>query len=162
MSQFVLRFINARRRIIQPMLDSSNTVLKNNKKSKQPRNAAQKDWSNTIEGYNAACKSAENLHAIQPTVNPNQQQQMRLLVNPAGVPTPGSVLLNIAGGGTTQTVATQPMIISQPLQFVQVNQIPGMQAIAPSAYLPLQTMSTQSTSTVASSTTQQQLQQQQR
>jgi hypothetical protein len=144
------------------MLESSNTVLKNNKKSKQPRNAAQKDWSNTLGGYNAACKSSESPHhAIQPTVNTNQQQQqqLRLMVNPAVVPTPGSVLLNI-GGRSTQAVVTQPMIMSQPLQFVQVSQIPGMQAIAPSAYLPLQTLSTQSTPTVASTTIHQQQQQQ--
>lgn len=136
-------FINARRRIIQPMLDSSNTLLKNNKKSKQQRNAAQKDWSNTMEVYNAALRSTSTSHA-QPQQSSSQQQPVGLMVSPI-VPTPGAVLLNIGDNTTTN----QPVIITQPVQFVQVNHVPAMQAIAPSGYLPLHTVTTQTTSTIS-------------
>ena len=134
MENFQFRFINARRRIIQPMLDSSSTVLKNNKKSKQPRNAAQKEWVNTIEGYNAACRAgdaATTLNSISANHQQQQQQPVRLIMGGSAVGPP-TMLLNLATGGDTAT-SSQPMLLNQPVQFLQVNQ-----AIGQAEYLPLQ------------------------
>ena len=82
------------------MLDSSNTLLKNNKKSKQPRNAAQKDWSNTMEVYNATLRSS--VGSQQPQTQ-SQQQSVGLVVSPI-VPSPATVLFNLGGENTS----TQP------------------------------------------------------
>ena len=115
------------------MLDSSSTVLKNNKKSKQPRNAAQKDWVNTIEGYNAACRVGDATSALN-SIGTNQQQlqqPVRLMMGSA-VQGPPTMLLNL--GGDT---ATHPMLLNQPVQFLQVNQ-----AIAQAEYLPMQVTNT--------------------
>lgn len=116
------------------MLDSSSTVLKNNKKSKQPRNAAQKEWVNTIEGYNAACRAgdaATTLNSISANHHHHQQQPVRLIMGGSAV-APSTMLLNLAAGGDA-TTSSQPMLLNQPVQFLQVNQ-----AIAQAEYLPLQ------------------------
>lgn len=118
-------FINARRRILQPMLETTNSFLKNNKKSKQQRNAAQKDWTNTIGVYNAY-----RTEALQTHTSTSQHQQVGLVVSPTMVPQSTTMLVNLNDG------QSQQVIITQPLQFVQVNQMP-LQAMQ-SAYLPLQ------------------------
>lgn len=130
-----IRFINARRRIIQPMLDSSSTVLKNNKKSKQPRNAAQKDWVNTIEGYNINNNNTGRPDSV-PTMSSaltslgNIQQPVRLMMGSAH---PGTVLLNLSAADTS--VTSQPtMLLNPPVQFLHVN--PALAAQA-AEYLPL-------------------------
>lgn len=117
------------------MLDSSSTVLKNNKKTKQPRNAAQKEWVNTIEGYNAACRAgdaATTLNSISASHHQHQQQQPVRLIMGGSAVAPSTMLLNLATGGDTAT-SSQPMLLNQPVQFLQVNQ-----AIAQAEYLPLQ------------------------
>ncbi|XP_047130546.1 homeobox protein PKNOX2 isoform X2 [Hydra vulgaris] len=73
-------FINARRRILQP-----TSSLKNNKKSKQ-KNAAQKDWTNTIGVYNAYRTEALQQHGgITPQhIDFITPQNATMLVNIAG------------------------------------------------------------------------------
>eukprot|EP00111_Clytia_hemisphaerica_P017870 TCONS_00052864-protein len=128
-------FINARRRIIQPMLDSSSTVLKNNKKPKQPRNAAQKGWASTMEELSTTNRPGP--------LSPPAQQPVRYMMSPVTSSAPGPVLLNLGAQSTNQPSTTQSMLMS-PVQFVQVNQIPSMQSIqAATGYLPPHTASTQ-------------------
>lgn len=137
------------------MLDSSSSVLKNNKRSKQPRNAAQKDWSNTIGVYNSIYRATtESSQSIIPSVSSQTQlsaQPVGIVVNPVvqqggtAVPAATTMLLNIGGEGSH----SQPIIITQPLQFVQVNQLP-LQAVAASGFLPVNSIATQSPVTSSS------------
>ena len=125
-----LRFINARRRILQPMLETTNSFLKNNKKSKPVKNAAQKDWTNSIGVYNAYRTEALQAHtsAVQNSVG--------FVVSPTMVPQSTAMLMNLNDG------QSQSVILTQPLQFVQVSQVP-MQAI-PTGYIPVpQSINTQ-------------------
>lgn len=145
------------------MLDSSSSVLKNNKRSKQPRNAAQKDWSNTVGVYNSIYRSTVE-SSSQPSVTSHTlggQHQLSTqhvgivvssVVQQGGAvvqPTGTTMLLNFGEGSHNQ-----PVIITQPLQFVQVNQLP-LQAVSASGFLPVHSIATQSP--VVSSSAQQQL-----
>ena len=97
------------------MLETTNSFLKNNKKAKLHRNAAQNNWTNSIGVYNAYRTEALQHQSTNAPVG--------FVVSPSMVPQSSTVIVNLSDG------QTQPVIISQPLQFVQVSQIP-VQAIA--------------------------------
>jgi len=116
-------FINARRRILQPMLESTSSFLKTNKKSKQQqKNAAQKDWTNTIGVYNAY-----RTEALQ---NTNQQSSalQGLVVSATMLPQTSTMFVSMPNGQSQ-------VVVTQPLQLIQVpaQQVP-LQA---TAYIPI-------------------------
>ena len=116
------RFINARRRILQPMLESNSSFLKTNKKTKPQRSAAHKDWTNTIGVYNAY-----RTEALQNTAT--QTSSMGLLITPSMVANNNTMLVDLDGHAQT-------VMVTQPLQFVQVTQVP-IQAMSTATYIPL-------------------------
>lgn len=96
------------------MLETSNSFLKNNKKAKLHKNAAQNNWTSSIGVYNAYRTEALQQQSATTSVG--------IVVSPSMVPQSSTVIVNLNDG------QAQPVIISQPLQFVQVSQIP-VQAI---------------------------------
>ena len=121
-------FINARRRILQPMLETTTAFLKNNKKAKLDPGVEDEEGDGGVYGASGGgggdggggggggVTMQQTLAGGSPSMG--GPPSMAIVVSPTMVaPQSSAVILNLGDGQTQQVVLTQP------LQFVQVSQI---------------------------------------
>ena len=115
-------FINARRRILQPMLETTTAFLKNNKKAKLDP-GVEDEGEGGVYGASGGGGGDGGGVTMQQTLSGGSPSiggppSMAIVVSPTMVaPQSSAVILNLGDGQTQQVVLTQP------LQFVQVSQI---------------------------------------